>query len=75
MPLDTSNAPESFRSLLLRYRARTGLIQRDLATRAGVSRGSVQDWETGISFPSAERLQALIRTLLEGGGLTPGGRL
>jgi DNA-binding XRE family transcriptional regulator len=63
--MDTSHGPESFRGLLLRHRGRTGLIQRDLATRAGVSRNSVQDWESGLSYPTAERLQGLIRALLE----------
>src|SRR6266516_7190689 len=70
--METSNAAESFRGLLLRYRARTGLIQRDLAARAGVSRGAVQDWEAGLNYPTAERLQALIQVLLEAGGLTLG---
>ena len=69
---DTSDPPEWFRSLLLRLRGRTGLIQRDLAERAGVSRGSVQDWEAGVNYPTAERLQAIIRVLLEAGGLTAG---
>jgi DNA-binding XRE family transcriptional regulator len=64
--MDTSHAPESFRGLLLRHRGRTGLTQRDFATRAGVLRNSVQDWESGLSYPTAERLQRLIRALLEG---------
>jgi transcriptional regulator with XRE-family HTH domain len=70
--VETSNAPESFRGLLLRHRGRSGLIQRDLAARAGVSRGAVQDWESGVNYPTAERLQALIHVLLEAGGLTVG---
>src|SRR5437879_12632075 len=70
--METSNAPESFRGLLLRFRGRTGLIQRDFAARAGVSRGALQDWEAGLNHPAAERLQALIRVLLEAGGLTAG---
>jgi DNA-binding XRE family transcriptional regulator len=73
--MEGSQAPESFRSLLLRYRGRTGLIQRDLAVRAGVSLRSVQDWESGVTLPTAERLQALVRTLLEEHGLTPGHEL
>ena len=52
--MDTSHAPESFRGLLLRHRGRTGLTQRDFATRAGVSRNSVQDWESGASHPGAD---------------------
>src|SRR5438132_3261739 len=70
--MDTSHAPESFRGMLLRHRGRTGLFQRDLATRAGVSRNAVQDWESGVNYPSAERLQAVIRVLLESGGLSAG---
>src|SRR5438105_14349824 len=70
--MDSSHAPESFRGLLLRHRARTRLLQRDLAARAGVSRNTIQDWESGVNFPAAERLQALIRVLLEAGGLTAG---
>ena len=70
--MESSQARESFRSLLLRDRGRTGLIQRDLAARAGVSLRSVQDWEAGVTLPTAERLQGLIRALLEAGGLTAG---
>src|SRR6266545_3508581 len=70
--MDASHAPESFRSMLLRHRGRTGLIQRHFAARAGVSHRSVQDWESGVNYPTAERLQALIRVLLESGGLTTG---
>ena len=67
-----SQPPESFRSLLLRYRGRTGLIQRNLAARVRVSRRTLQDWEAGVTAPTAERLQALIHALLESGGFTPG---
>ena len=70
--MDTSGAAEDFRSLLLRDRGRTGLIQRDLAARSGVSLRSIQDWEAGVTLPTAERLKALIRTLRLAGGLTPG---
>src|SRR5260370_35935183 len=63
---------ESFQGLLLRHRARTGLTERQLGARAGVSRGSVQDWEAGLSYPDAQHLQALIAALLEAGGLTRG---
>src|SRR6266849_454907 len=63
---------ESFAGLLLRDRGRTGLTQRDLAARMGADRRSVQGWESGVYYPSAERLQALIRALLESGGLTVG---
>src|SRR5579859_2276115 len=70
--MDTTHAPESFRGMLLRHRGRTGLIQRQFAARAGVSHRSVQDWESGVNYPTAERLRALIRVLFESGGLTAG---
>src|SRR5713101_4115402 len=64
---------ESFQGLLLRHRGRTGLTQRQLAARLGVSRGSVQDWEAGLNYPDAPHLQALIVAFLEAGGLSVGG--
>jgi transcriptional regulator with XRE-family HTH domain len=73
--VDIAQPAESFRGLLLRHRGRTGLFQRDLAARAGVSLRSVQEWEAGEKFPTSERLQAVIRVLLEAGGLTDGREL
>jgi WD40 repeat protein/transcriptional regulator with XRE-family HTH domain len=61
---------ETFRGLLLRHRGRTQLTQRELAARIGVSRGSVQDWEAGINYPTAQRLQVVIEAFFEAGGLT-----
>jgi WD40 repeat protein/transcriptional regulator with XRE-family HTH domain len=69
-PLESET--ESFAGLLLRHRGRTGLTQRDLAERLGTTRRSIQDWESGAYYPTAERLQALIVVLLESGGLTVG---
>src|SRR5258708_16467615 len=63
-------AMESFQGLLLRHRGRTRLTQRQLGARVGVSRGSVQDWEAGSSYPDAQHLRALIAALFDGGGLT-----
>src|SRR5215471_11099910 len=63
---------ESFRGLALRHRGRTGLTQRQLAARLAVDRRTVQDWEVGVKFPTAGRLQALIGALLDAGGLTEG---
>ena len=68
--MDTSCGAEPFRSLLSRHRVRTGLIQRDLAARAGVSLRTVQEWEAGSSLPSARRLQALLRVLAQTSGVT-----
>ena len=64
---------ESFSGLLLRHRGRTGLTQRQLAMQVGVSRGAVQDWESGVNYPDAQHLQVLIAVFLEAGGLTVGG--
>jgi transcriptional regulator with XRE-family HTH domain len=63
---------ETFHGLLLLSRGRTGLTQRQLADRVGVSARSVQDWEAGVSHPGAERLQHLVAALLEAGGLSAG---
>ena len=68
--MGTPQAPESFRGLLLRDRGRTGLTQRDVAARAGVSLRSIQDWEAGVTLPTAERLQRLIQVFLEASGLS-----
>src|SRR5258708_34976071 len=70
--MDTSQAVESFRGLVLRHRGRTGLSQRELAIRMGAGRRTVQDWEAGVKYPSSKRLQALIVVLLAAGGLTAG---
>ena len=72
LAMNTSQAEESFCGLLLRHRGRTGLTQAQLAERLGIHRRSVQDWEAGVNYPSAERLQALVRVLLEAGGLSAG---
>jgi WD40 repeat protein/transcriptional regulator with XRE-family HTH domain len=60
------------RTLLLRHRGRTGLTQRALAIRLGVDRRTVQDWEAGLKYPTAERLQGLLGVLLELGGMSGG---
>jgi WD40 repeat protein/transcriptional regulator with XRE-family HTH domain len=70
--MDSPHERSPFRGLLLRHRTRTGLIQRVLAARIGVSLRSVQDWETGLTYPTVERLQALVRALLDAGGFTLG---
>lgn len=56
---------ESFSGLLLRYRGRTRLTQRQLADRMKVSLRALQRWETGVMYPGTERLQALLVSLLE----------
>src|SRR5438128_6771164 len=63
---------ESFHGLLLRLRGRTLLTQRQLALHLGVGMRSVQAWEAGDSFPSAETLQTLIARYLDLDGFAAG---
>jgi WD40 repeat protein/transcriptional regulator with XRE-family HTH domain len=70
--LAAERAGESFQGLVLRYRGRTGLTQQQLAAHIGVHTRSVQAWESGVSYPSAESLQALIGAYLEHGGFGAG---
>jgi transcriptional regulator with XRE-family HTH domain len=57
---------------LLMLRTRVALTQSALAAELGVHRRSVQNWETGISYPKAEMLQRLIAVFLHHRALTPG---
>ena len=66
------SAGESFRDLVLQLRGRTGLTQRELASRIGVHARSIQGWEVGINFPGVASLKALIAVGLQAGGFTPG---
>ena len=68
----TSLSGESFRGLLLRHRGRTGLTQSQLAARSAAARRTLQDWESGVNYPTAESLQRLITAVLEAGGLSAG---
>src|SRR4051812_1194389 len=65
-------AGESFRGLVLRLRGRTGLTQRELATRIGVHVSSIQGWEASATYPGVASLKALIAGGLRGGGFTAG---
>jgi transcriptional regulator with XRE-family HTH domain len=61
-----------FDDLMLRFRGRTRLTQRQLAARLGVNARSIQAWEPGASYPSTASLQALIGTYLDEGAFTVG---
>jgi predicted ATPase/transcriptional regulator with XRE-family HTH domain len=58
--------------VLLTLRSRAGLTQSALAARIGVHRRSVQKWESGETYPTAENLRALIDVLLRLGVFMPG---
>src|SRR5687767_3598874 len=70
-----ANVEETFQGLVLRYRGRTGLTQRQLAEQLGVHTRSIQAWESGLSFPSAESLQALIAAYVATGAFGGGREL
>lgn len=57
---------------LLTLRSRVKLTQAELATRIGLHRRSVQKWESGETYPSADNLRAVIAVLLNLGTFTPG---
>ena len=60
---------------LLALRTRTRLTQADLAAQVGVHRRSVQKWEAGEAYPTAQALQRLIAIFLAQGVFTPGHEL
>src|SRR5215212_10729065 len=62
----------AFGQQLLSLRTRAGLTQIALAEHIGVNRRSVQNWETGESYPKAETLQRLLALFLAQGVFTPG---
>ncbi|HEU5101042.1 MAG TPA: NB-ARC domain-containing protein, partial [Roseiflexaceae bacterium] len=62
----------AFGEQLLTLRTHVSLTQIELADRVGVHRRSVQNWETGESYPKAEALQRLIGVLLRNGAFTAG---
>src|SRR5262245_12698401 len=72
VPPSDDMSEESFRGLVLRLRGRTGLTQRELATRVGVHVGSIHGWEAGANYPGVASLQALIAVGLQAGGFTTG---
>ena len=62
----------TFHELLLQCRGRAGLTQRELAARLGVHPRSIQAWESGVTFPGAASLKALIVGYLQAGGFERG---
>src|SRR4051794_31055090 len=70
--LPESGRDEAFHGLLLRFRGRTALTQRQVATRIGASARSIQAWEAGVSYPGTESLKSLITCFVEGDGFAHG---
>jgi WD40 repeat protein len=62
----------SFRGLVILHRGRTGLPQREVAARLRVNVRSIQAWEAGVNYPTADRLRALIGAYLSDGGFRSG---
>lgn len=63
---------ESFQSIALRLRGRTGLTQHQLAAMLGMHWRSIQGWESGANYPTAESLRSLMAAYLRAGGFTVG---
>ena len=73
MPGDPQELPSAdFRGRLLLLRGRAGLSQRELAALTGASERAIQTWEAGLSYPSADRLKAVIALYLQRGVFAPG---
>src|SRR3712207_9592924 len=62
----------AFGRQLLTLRTRAALTQSQLAEQVGVHRRSVQNWETGESYPKAETLQRLLAVFLQQHAFTEG---
>ena len=62
----------AFGQQLLTLRTRVALTQIALAEQIGVHRRSIQNWETGKSYPKAETLQRLLATFLSYNAFTAG---
>ena len=70
-----NGAEASFRGMIILYRGRTRLTQRQVAGRLNVNERSIQAWEAGVSYPSAESLRELIALYLANGGFAAGREL
>jgi WD40 repeat protein/transcriptional regulator with XRE-family HTH domain len=66
------SSADTFRGLMLGLRGRTRLTQQQLASRLGVSTRTIQYWETGVSYPGAANLKALIAAYLDVLAFAPG---
>ena len=53
----------SFHSKMVKLRKINGFTQETFATEVGVSRQSVYKWETGQSYPDAEKMMAVCNML------------
>src|SRR3712207_5796446 len=52
---------------ILTLRAKAKLTQAELAGLVGVNRRSIQNWETGATYPQEDKLQNLVAVFLERG--------
>src|SRR5215469_3038491 len=62
----------AFGQMILTLRTTLGLTQTGLADQLGVSRRAVAEWEAGLSYPKAERLQQLIELGVQQQAFPPG---
>src|SRR5688500_10875281 len=62
---------DQFGDQIVMLRTRIGLTQAAFAGAVCVHRRSVQNWENGISYPKAEKLQQIIAVFLHQRAFTP----
>ncbi len=62
----------AFGQVMLKLRTSIGLTQAGLAALLGVSRRAVGEWEGGLNYPKAERLQQLISLCVQQHVFAPG---
>ncbi len=62
----------AFGNHILTLRTRVSITQIELAQYIGVHRRSVQNWETGESYPKADTLQRMIAVFLQRGAFREG---
>jgi len=61
--IERSLLMEEMGKLIKVYRERTGLLQRDLGERTGMSQGVISSLEQGRKLPSIEQLYRMARHL------------
>jgi WD40 repeat protein/transcriptional regulator with XRE-family HTH domain len=66
---------ESFQGLVLQLRGRTGLSQAEIASRMRRHARSIQGWESGTHYPTAESLRALLLVYLNANAFRTGHEL
>src|SRR5436305_4911465 len=65
MKISYSDRDYTFGQAVLKLRSKIGLTQERLGKLLGISGRAISEWETGSSYPKAERLKALIELAVQ----------